>query len=126
MDNTFSNQLVTVMDRYTSTNTGATLPRYKTGQVNNIAVSDRYIEDGSYLRVKNIALGYRIPSNLIKRAKISNARVYMSIQNLLTFTKYTGMDPEIGAYNNDIRLMNVDQGHYPSPRSFTAGINIEL
>ena len=126
MDNTYSNQLTSVLDRYTATNTGATLPRFKTGQVNNVAVSDRYIEDGSYMRLKNIAVGYRLPANLIKRAKIANARLYISIQNLATITKYTGMDPEIGAYNNDIRLMNVDQGHYPNPRSFTAGINIEL
>jgi TonB-linked SusC/RagA family outer membrane protein len=126
MDNTYSNQLTSVLDRYTATNTGGSLPRYKVGQVNNVAVSDRYIEDGSYLRIKNIAVGYRIPANILKRAKIANARIYVSIQNLATITKYTGMDPEIGAYNNDIRLINVDQGHYPNPRSFTAGINIEL
>jgi len=126
MDNTFSNQSVTVLDRYTATNTEASLPRFKTGQVNNTAVSDRYVEDGSYLRIKNIALGYRLPADLTKRARINSARLYISIQNLATITKYTGMDPEIGAYNNDIRLMNVDQGHYPNPRSFTAGINIEL
>ena len=126
MDNSFSNQLKTVMDRYTATNINAELPRYKTGQVNNIAISDRYVEDGSYLRIKNISIGYRIPGNLLKKAHVANARFYFSVQNLYTFTKYSGMDPEIGAYNNDIRLMNVDQGHYPNPRSFTAGINIEL
>jgi TonB-dependent starch-binding outer membrane protein SusC len=126
MDDPYFNQLRSVLDRYTDTKTDATLPRFVTGQVNNIAMSDRYIEDGSYLRIQNVSIGYRLPKSLIGKAKINGARVYLSVQNLKTFTKYTGMDPEIGAFNNNIRLMNVDQGHYPNPRSFTAGINIEL
>lgn len=89
-------------------------------------MSDRYVEDGSYLRIQNISLGYRLPSKLISKAKISTARVYFSIQNLHTFTKYSGYDPEVGVFNNNIRLTNVDAGHYPNPRTFTVGVNIEL
>ncbi len=89
-------------------------------------MSDRYVEDGSYLRIQNITLGYRIPASWMSRAKLSNARLYVSVQNLRTFTKYSGYDPEIGAFNNNIRLMNVDAGHYPNPRTFTIGANIEL
>jgi TonB-linked SusC/RagA family outer membrane protein len=126
MDDPYFNQLRSVMDRYTATKTDATLPRYVVGQVNNIAMSDRYVEDGSYLRIQNISVGYRLPKKLISKAKINNVRVYVSVQNLKTFSDYRGMDPEVGAFNNNIRLMNVDQGHYPNPRSFTAGINIEL
>ena len=89
-------------------------------------MSDRYVEDGSYLRIQNITLGYRIPQSILSRAKLNNIRLYLSVQNLWTFTKYSGYDPEIGAFNNNIRLMNVDAGHYPNPRTITAGVNVEL
>ena len=126
MDNAYYNQLSTVMDRYTAQNINGKLPRFVNGQVNNIAMSDRYIEDGSYLRIQNLTLGYRVPSNILNRAKMNNVRLYLSVQNLWTFTKYSGYDPEVGAFNNNIRLMNVDAGHYPNPRSVTVGLNVEL
>lgn len=126
MDDANFNQLRSVLNRYTSTKTDGELPRFVTGQVNNIAMSDRYVEDGSYLRIQNITIGYRVPKNLLSKAKMNNVRVYVSVQNLKTFSKYSGMDPEIGAFNNNIRLMNVDQGHYPNPRTYTVGVNVEL
>lgn len=126
MDNAFYNQLTSVMDRYTSSNTGGKLPRFTNTNVNNVYMSDRYVEDGSYLRIQNITIGYRLPAQWLKKAKISNARIYASVQNLYTFTDYSGYDPEIGAFNNNIRLMNVDAGHYPNPRTITIGANIEL
>ena len=89
-------------------------------------MSDRYIENGSFLRIQNITLGYRLPMHIISKAKMTNVRFYVSAQNLYTFTDYSGYDPEIGAFNNNIRLMNVDMGHYPNPRTFTIGANIEL
>jgi TonB-linked SusC/RagA family outer membrane protein len=126
MDNAYYNQLRTVMDRYTSTNTGGKLPRFNNTNVNNVYPSDRYIEDGSYLRIQNVSVGYRLPSKWLNKIKATNARLYVSVQNLYTFTDYSGYDPEIGAFNNDIRLMNVDAGHYPVPRTVTIGVNIEL
>jgi len=126
MDDPYFNQLRSVQNRYTATNTKSALPRFVSGQVNNIAMSDRYVEDGSYLRIQNITLGYRVPKNLIRKISVNNIRFYVSAQNLKTFTKYSGYDPEIGAFNNNIRLMNVDQGHYPNPRTFTVGANIEF
>lgn len=126
MDNAYYNQLRTVMDRYSATNPNGSLPRFTNTNVNNVYMSDRYIEDGSFLRVQNLTIGYRLPQQLMKRARINNARLYLSVQNLYTFTDYSGYDPEIGAFNNNIRLMNVDAGHYPNPRSFTIGANIEL
>lgn len=89
-------------------------------------MSDRYIEDASYWRVQNITLGYRLPTDILKKIKSTNIRIYGSIQNLHTFTKYSGYDPEIGSFNNNIRLMNVDMGHYPNPRTFTIGANLEF
>ena len=126
MDNAFYNQLRSVMDRYTATNTTGKLPRFTNTNTNNVYISDRYVEDGSYVRIQNISLGYRLPKSIIEKAKISNARVYVTIQNLKTFSDYSGYDPEIGAFNNNIRLMNVDMGHYPNPRSFTIGASVEF
>jgi len=126
MNNVYYNQSTAVMDRYTATNTSGELPRFTTSNTNNSAMSDRYIEDGSYLRVQNITLGYRLPKNIISKVKMTNLRAYVTVQNLFTFTKYTGYDPEVGVYNNSIRLMNVDAGHYPNPRTVMCGINVEF
>jgi len=113
-------------DRYTAANPDGSLPRFTPDNVNNRYVSDRYIEDGSYMRIQNITLGYRLPSRLNVKNIFSNARIYVTVQNLHTFTKYSGYDPEVGAYNNSIKLQNVDMGHYPMPRTITAGINLEF
>jgi len=126
MDNTYLNQMTTVLDRYTAENTDGSLPRFTTTNSNNTYVSDRYVEDGSYLRIQNLTIGYRLPESIIKHVKMTNLRLYMSAQNLLTFTKYSGYDPEIGSYDNGILLMNVDQGHYPNPRTVTFGVNVEF
>ena len=124
LNNVYNNQLNTVTDRYTDINTGGSLPRYNQWHNNNIRVSDRYVEDGSYLRIQNVTLGYNVPTKLLSRAKISNARLFVSGQNLHTFTKYTGYDPELGAFNGGATFFNIDNGNYPNPRTFTFGANI--
>jgi TonB-linked SusC/RagA family outer membrane protein len=126
MNNPYNNQLKSVMNRYTETNTNGSLPRFTYSNVNNTFVSDRFVDDGSFVRIQNITVGYRLPTHIISKAKITNVRLYGSVQNLHTFTKYKGYDPEIGAFNNQITLMNVDMGHYPNPRTVTIGANIEL
>ena len=92
----------------------------------NDRLSDRYVEDGSYLRVKNITLGYTFPKGLLEKAKIENIRLYMNIQNLYTFTKYSGYDPEVGASTQDSSglTFGVDNGRYPSPMTCSFGVNI--
>jgi TonB-dependent starch-binding outer membrane protein SusC len=129
-ENVYSNQLKTVSNRYTATNTGSTFPRFSSNNSANnnggaIGI-DRYVEDGSYLRIQNVSLGYNLPKNIAKKVYMSNIRGYVSAQNLYTFTKYTGFDPEIGAFNRSILGMNIDNGHYPNPRSITIGINAEF
>lgn len=126
LNNLNNNQLTTVADRYTAVNTTGNIPRYNQWHDGNRRISDRYVEDGSYLRIQNVSLGYNIPKFLLNKVKINNAKVYFSAQNLYTFTNYTGYDPELGAINNNVRLMNIDNGHYPIPRSFTMGLNLEL
>lgn len=126
MRNLWNNQLTTVADRYTATNTTATMPRYNQWHENNVRISDRYVEDGSYLRIQNVSLGYTLPKSLLGKVDVRNFRVYVSAQNLKTFTKYSGYDPELGAINNRATFMNVDNGRYPVPRTFTLGANIEF
>lgn len=126
LNSRYTNQLATVLNRYTVDNTTGNLPRYNEYNNNNLRNSDRYIEDGSYLRIQNVALGYNLPKDFIGKAKISNVRVYVSAQNLYTFTKYSGYDPEIGSYNRSVLSQNVDNGHYPNPRTVTVGANIEF
>jgi TonB-linked SusC/RagA family outer membrane protein len=122
----YENQLTTVMNRYTASNPKGSLPRYNQWNNNNLAISDRFVESGSYLRIQNVSLGYNLPQKLISKVKISSARVYISGQNLHTFTKYSGYDPELGSFNGNALTTNIDYGHYPNPRSFTIGANIEF
>ncbi|TDQ06346.1 SusC/RagA family TonB-linked outer membrane protein [Pedobacter metabolipauper] len=124
LNNVYSNQLVTVTDRYSASNPNGTIPRYNQWHNNNIRVSDRFVEDGSYLRIQNVTIGYNLPAKLIAKAKMSNARVFASGQNLHTFTKYTGYDPELGAFNGGATFFNIDNGNYPNPRTFTFGVNV--
>jgi len=126
MSNAYTNQMNTVNDRYTAENPNGALPRFTNTNKNNTAMSDRYVEDASYMRIQNISIGYRLPKALLSRVKIQNLRIYGTVQNLKTFTKYSGYDPEIGAFNNSIKLMNVDTGHYPNPRTFTIGANLQF
>ncbi len=108
-------------------NPGTKTPRASINDPNdNDRISSRYIEDGSYLRIKNITLGYTFPEKWMKKAKISNLRIYCNIQNLYTFTKYSGYDPEIGASTQDATGLTygVDNGRYPSPTTYSVGLNI--
>jgi len=108
------------------------IPRMSSGDVNdNDRVSSLYVEDGSYLRIQNISLAYRIPSHILEKVHLSSARLSLNIQNLYTFTKYSGYDPEIGmttdqySTSGQSALMNgIDTGRYPSPRIFTLGLTV--
>lgn len=125
----YSNQLTTVLDRYTEENTEATIPRYNQWHDNNRRISDRYIEDGTYVRIQNVQLGYRIPSSITNKVKISSLKLYVSAQNLVTFTDYSGYDPELGVISDTVEdgiLINVDNGRYPVPKTFTVGLNVEF
>lgn len=108
-------------------NPGTKIPHSSINDPNdNDRISDRYVEDGSFLRIKNITLGYTFPKALLNKAKIENLRVYVNIQNLYTFTKYTGYDPEVGASTQDSTGLTygLDNGRYPSPAMYSFGLNI--
>lgn len=94
----------------------------------NSRTSDRYIEDGSYLRIKNIALGYNFPKAVLKSLHLQSLRIYTNIQNIYTLTKYTGFDPEIGAStaSSSGGVYGLDNGRYPSPQVYSVGLNLSF
>lgn len=123
----YQNQLASEANYWTPQNANSNIPAPKGGTDNpNLVISDRYIQSGSYLRIQNINLAYRVPKEWIRKAKLSQLKVFVSVQNLYTFTSYKGYDPEIGSMNQNVFLTNIDIGRYPIPRTFTAGVNAEF
>lgn len=112
------NQTSETINRWTGEGTSNIVPRAIYNDPNkNTRPSDRYIEDGSYLRIKTVTLGYTLPNSLIERVHLSNARIYVAGQNLYTITKYKGSDPEVG-------INGIDNNVYPVTRIFSVGVNL--
>jgi len=123
----YQNALTDAANFWTPENTNTNIPRPVGSTSNpNVQVSTRYVEDGSYLRIQNLTLGYSLPFDVINKVKLTRVRLYGSVQNLHTFTKYSGYDPEIGSFNQNVLLTGIDNGRYPSPRTFSVGINVEF
>jgi len=115
-----------MLNRWTgegSTN-DAHFPRLNAADANNNWFSDRYVEKGSYMRVKNVQLGFNFPKALLERMKIQTLRLYVGATNLFTITKYTGFDPEIGTGYYGSLDLGIDRATYPQPRIFTGGLNL--
>jgi hypothetical protein len=108
------------LGRWTGEGSSNSFPRLEQGNSSNWVSSDLYVYDGSYLRLKNIELGYTIPEYLSKKAFISRLRFYVSAENLATFTKYHGFDPEISTTTS----LGVDYGIYPQSRIWRVGVNV--
>ncbi len=89
-------------------------------------ISDRFIEDASYIRLQNISLGYTLPKPWVRKCFLENVRIYMNVQNVHTWTKYKGLDPEVGAMYGDALMTGLDYGRYPSPRIYTFGLNVSF
>ncbi|EOR93879.1 TonB-dependent receptor [Arcticibacter svalbardensis MN12-7] len=116
------NKLVGILDAWSPENPGGKVPIISTSDNNgNFNASDFYIEDGSYLRIRNVTLGYTLPKSLTSKLRTGAVRIYTTTNNLFTITDYSGFDPEIGMDNNGL-----DVGRYPQARSFTLGLNINL
>lgn len=123
----YDNQLVDALDYYSASNTSSNNPRPIANTANNnLVISSRYVEDGSYIRIQNVTFGYSFPRDIIDRIKMSRLRLYATAQNLFTFTKYTGYDPEIGSFNQNVLLSGIDNGRYPISRTFSLGLNVEF
>ena len=114
------NQIAKVKDRWTGEGTSNSIPRAIYGDPNqNARHSTRFVEDGSYLRIKNVTLGYTLPKEVTQKFHTDMLRIYLSCQNLYTFTKYSGMDPELGTGG-------VDGGTYPVTRTVSFGLNVQF
>ncbi len=126
-----SNALTDVLNSWTPDNTGSDIPR---AAIRGRERSSRFVEDGSYVRLKNLALGYSLPTNnVLSKAGISSVRLSISAQNLLTFTNYSGLDPEVSYFGSggessgdDNVIQGHDYGNYPNLRSFTFGLNLKF
>ena len=123
------NQLAAVTRRWQQPGDITDIPRATNDPVaaaQNKRVSSRFIEDGSYLRVKNVTLGYTLKSDSIRSKMFDSARFYFSVQNLLTFTNYTGLDPEVNYRGDDNSVIGTDFFTYPQAQTFTLGVNLKL
>ena len=115
-----NNQVSAVLGRWEGPGTSNNIPRAVFGDPNgNSQNSDRYVENGSYLRIRNITLGYNLPQLWAQRIKFSSIRIFASAENVFTFTKYTGIDPEVG-------LTGIDNNVYPLTRTISLGLNLSL
>lgn len=92
----------------------------------NAFFSDRYIEDGSFFRIRNIQLGYSLPSSCLEKFEIDNVSIYLSVDNLVTYTRYSGFNPEIGDQWGNVLAAGCDVGGTPLPRTFSVGINLNF
>ena len=123
----YQNQLVGALDYWTPNNPNASLPRpVADNNSTNLLISDRFVEKGDYLRIQNVTLGYTVSPTFASQLKLTRFRIYVSAQNLFTITKYSGYDPEIGSFNQNVLLTGVDNGRYPSPRTFNFGVNLDF
>lgn len=122
---TFTNKDRSILARWTGpgTTNDARYPRYSfTDPNSNIRVSDRYVEDGSFVKIKNIQLGYTFPTSITKNV-FKSVRIYGQVKNAFIFTKYSGFDPEV---SGGVLDTGVDRGSYPQPRIYTVGLDIKL
>jgi len=108
-------------------NPSTNIPRPTTNDNNrNNRMSDRFIESGTYMRIQSLTLAYTFPSVKLKKIKIERLKIFFNGQNLYTFTNYSGYDPEIGSFNQNSRMQNIDMGRYPNPRSYIFGIDVDF
>ena len=129
-----SNLSTEYLNRWTGEGTSNSVPRATfDGFANNSRLSSRFVQDGSYLRLKNIQLGYNFDSSVLEKTFITKARVYLAGQNLLTITDYNGLDPELGVDetqtqdgSNTSLDLGIDRGRYPSTRTVTVGLDINF
>jgi TonB-dependent starch-binding outer membrane protein SusC len=116
------NVSATLLNAWSTSNPNGTVARVTDSPVPQ--VTDRYIQDGSYLKLKNASLGYTFPIGALSKIHAKKIRIYVSGENLLTITKYKGLDPEANFYDNDNTKQGIDYGSYPPVRTFLAGANV--
>jgi TonB-linked SusC/RagA family outer membrane protein len=118
------NQSSVVNNRWRQPGDVTDIPRASFGNINNSRASTRFVEDGSYLRVKALTLSYNVPPALLSRINVGSVKVYATGENLFTFTKYKGYDPEVNAFGGSNTALGVDYGTYPQTRNLILGLNV--
>jgi TonB-dependent starch-binding outer membrane protein SusC len=121
-----SNQSAEALRRWRQPGDVTDIPRYELGSTTNNLHSNRLLEDASYLRLKNLNVGYRLPGSIADRMKMENLRVYLSGTNLLTWTKYTGSDPEVSTLDGSTTAQGIDFFTLPQVRTISIGLNATL
>ncbi len=124
MGNGFTNAYATLLNRWTPANTNTDM--HKAVEDPSPTLSDRFIEDGSYLRLKNLTLGYSLPLRVASKLKIKGARFYVTGQNIFTWTNYTGFDPEVSRNAQNVLNSGIDNGVYPNSKTILGGVSITL
>ena len=120
----YVNRPSSVLDRWTEPGTSDSEPRVNLDDPNqNARISDRFVEDGSYLRLKTIQIGYHLPKAWLQKAGFEKFKVFVSGHNMLTLTKYSGLDPEIGSVGSSLEL-GIDRGFYPQARTVMGGVSV--
>ncbi|MXV51889.1 SusC/RagA family TonB-linked outer membrane protein [Pedobacter sp. HMF7647] len=122
--NLVQNSTADIANRWTPTNPSNEIPRATNSPV--AQMSNRYVEDGSYLRLKTLTLGYTFKNELISKIKAKQLRLFVTAQNLATWTKYTGYDPEVSSFEQSNTAQGIDYGAYPNYRTFLAGLNVSF
>ncbi|MCD9577079.1 SusC/RagA family TonB-linked outer membrane protein [Flavobacterium soyae] len=117
-----TNANVTLEDRWTPTNPSNEIPRATSSPLG--IVSERYVEDASFLRLKLITLGYTLPKSVSKKLGAKSVKFYVSAENLITWTKYSGYDPEVSSYEQNNLYPGIDFGSYPNSKTFISGLNV--
>lgn len=127
------NMTTALLNSWTTDNTDTDMPRFSKvdGADNKLAYTDRWLENGSYFRLKTVDIGYTFPQHWMDKARIRHLRVFVTIENLFTLTKYSGYTPDLGETSStgasyNIFSRGIDHGRYPIPRTFSAGIQIGL
>lgn len=118
------NQSTAVLDRWTTPGQITNIPKVTKGNTDNSRTSSRFVEDGSYLRLKSATLSYNFGANTLKKLNMSKITVFATGYNLLTFTNYSGFDPEVQRYSGNSPSMGIDYGTYPQSRTFLFGVNV--
>ena len=127
------NQSATVLNRWHKSGDITNVPKVTPGDWTNSNPSTRYLEDGSYLRIKSLTIGYKFNPKLLRSIHVNNLFVYLTTENLFTFTKYSGFDPEVSAFStngssttNQNTALGVDYGTYPQSRDFLLGLKLSF
>ena len=117
-----TNAAAVLTDRWTPTNTNTDIPRASSSPLG--IVSERYVEDASFLRLKLVTLGYSFPKSLTSKIKLQSLKLYVSLENPITWTKYKGYDPEVSSYEQNNLYPGIDFGAYPNSKTFLTGLNV--